>query len=101
MHHVLCTFEILDEGAPEPRMSMSNRIPCHMIFDIKMDFTRKAQFVAEGHVTDTPSNLTYSFCPAFLIATLSNLDILSCDIGNTYLQAYTQEKLHTVCRLEF
>jgi hypothetical protein len=35
-------------------------IPCHIIFDIKMDFTRKARFVAGGHTTETPSSLTYS-----------------------------------------
>jgi hypothetical protein len=29
-------------------------ITCHMIFDIKMDFTRKARFVAGGHLTDPP-----------------------------------------------
>jgi len=36
-------------------------IPCHMVFDVKMDFTwKKARFVAGGHVTDPPSTLTYS-----------------------------------------
>jgi hypothetical protein len=58
MHHVSCAFNILDEGAPKARMSKC--IPCHMIFDIKMDFTRKARFVACGHVTNPPSSLTYS-----------------------------------------
>jgi hypothetical protein len=33
---------------------------CHIIFDIKMDFTRKARFVASGHMTDTPAVMTYS-----------------------------------------
>ena len=106
MHHVLCAFEILADGAAEPRMS--KRIPCHMIFDIKMDFTRKARFVAGGHMTDTPTNLTYasvvardSVRLAFLIAALNDIDILAGDIGNAYLQAYTKEKVHTVCGLEF
>ena len=31
-----------------------------MIFDVKMDFTRKARFVAGGHTTETPTALTYS-----------------------------------------
>jgi hypothetical protein len=35
-------------------------IPCHMIFDVKVDFTRKACFVAGGHCTDPPTHLTYS-----------------------------------------
>jgi hypothetical protein len=35
-------------------------IGCHIVFDIKMDFTRKARFVAGGHMTDTPAAMTYS-----------------------------------------
>ncbi len=27
-------------------------IECHIIFDVKMDFTRKARFVAGGHMTE-------------------------------------------------
>jgi hypothetical protein len=106
MHHVMFAFEILDEGAQEPRMS--KRIPFHMIFDIKIDFTRKARFVAVGHMTDTPVNLTYSSVMArdsvrkpSLIAALNNIDILSGDIGNAYIQAYTKEKVHTICGSEF
>ena len=30
-------------------------IGCHLIFDVKMDFTRKAQFVAGEHTTEAPS----------------------------------------------
>jgi hypothetical protein len=33
----------------------STWIPCHMIFDVKMDLTRKARYVAGGHWTDPPS----------------------------------------------
>ena len=35
-------------------------IGCHLIFNVKMDFTRKAQFVAGGHTTEAPSSITYS-----------------------------------------
>ena len=35
-------------------------IGCHIVFDIKMDFMRKARFVAGGHTTIAPSSLTYS-----------------------------------------
>ena len=34
-------------------------IVCHMVFDVKIDFTRKAQFVAGGHLTDAPDTITY------------------------------------------
>mgnify|MGYP003321204368 FL=1 len=75
-------------------------IKCHMIFDVKMDFTRKARFVAGGHMTNTPPTLTYSSVVsrdsvrlAFLIAALNNLDILACDISNAYLHATCKEKI--------
>ena len=65
-----------------------------MVFDIKMDFTRKACFVAGGHLTETPETITYSSIIthdsvpiALLIAELNGLDVLSCDIGNAYLNA--------------
>ena len=69
-------------------------IRCHMIFDVKMDFTRKARFVAGGHMTDPPSTITYSSVVsrdsvriAFLLAALNDVDILATDIGNAYLNA--------------
>ena len=82
-------------------------IKCHIIFDVKMDFTRKARFVAGGHMTDTPSSITYSSVVsresvkiAFLIAALNDLDIMSCDIGNAYLNAPCREKIWFVAGKE-
>jgi hypothetical protein len=36
-----------------------------------------------------------------MIAALNELDILSADIGNAYLQAPVREKIHTTARPEF
>jgi hypothetical protein len=86
----------------------STWIPCHMIFDIKLDVTRKARFVAGGHWTDTPTQLTYSSVVTresvritFLIAALNDLEILSADVGNAYLQTPAREKVHTTAGPEF
>jgi hypothetical protein len=49
MKNVHPTFNILDEGAKKP--VGYKEIRCHLIFDIKMDFTCKAHFVAGGHMT--------------------------------------------------
>jgi hypothetical protein len=75
-------------------------IGCHIIFDVKMDFTRKARFVARGHTTTAPSSMTYSSVVshdsirfAFLIAALNDLDIMSCDLENAYLNAPCREKI--------
>ena len=75
-------------------------IGCHMVFDVKMDFTRKARFVAGGHTTETPSNITYSSVVSrdsvrlgFLIAALNGIDLMACDIENAYLNATCREKI--------
>ncbi len=79
-----------------------------MSFEVKMDFTRKARFVAGGHMTDPPSHMTYSSVVtrdsvrlAFLLAALNDIDLLAADIGNAYLNAFTKEKVHTICGTEF
>ena len=75
-------------------------ITCHVIFDVKMDFTRKARFVAGGHTTDTPGSITYSSVVsrdsiriAFLVAGLNDLDVLACDVTNAYLNAPCRERI--------
>ena len=82
----------------------------HMIFDIKMDgmFTRKARLVADGHTTGAPSSITYSSVVsrdsvriALMIASLNDLDLFACDIGNAYLNANCREKLWTIAGPEF
>jgi len=79
-----------------------------MIFDVKMDFTRKARYVAGGHMTDPPTTITYSSVVsrdsvriAFMIAALNDIDILACDIGNAYLNASPREKVYTTAGPEF
>ena len=69
-------------------------IKVHMVFDVKMDFTRKARLCAGGHVTDAPKGLTYSSVVsrdsvrlAFLIAELNGLKVLAGDVSNAYLNA--------------
>ena len=98
-------WEARDDLTPEEvRMGKGligyTEIKCHMIFDVKMDFTRKARFVAGGHMTDAPISITYSSVVsrdsvriAFLYAALNDLDILTCDISNAYLNAPCREKI--------
>ncbi len=59
------------------------KIPCHMIFDIKMeDFRRKARLVAGGHMTKAPATITYASVVsretvriALLMAALNDLNV--------------------------
>ena len=83
-----------------PSFTGFQEMKCHMIFDVKIDFTRKARFVAGGHMTEAPASLTYSSVVgrdsvkiAFLLAALNDLDLMACDIGNAYLNAPCREKV--------
>jgi hypothetical protein len=65
-----------------------------------MDFTRKAWFVAGGHTTEAPNSLTYSSDVlqesvkiTFPVTALNDLDIMTCDIGNAYLNAPCRKKI--------
>jgi Reverse transcriptase (RNA-dependent DNA polymerase) len=65
-----------------------------------MDFSRKARFVAGGHMTEASASMTYASLVSrdsvrlgFLIAKLNELALLSCDIGNAYLNAPCREKI--------
>lgn len=85
------TFKFLEEGEHIP--VGSKWIPFQMIFDVKCNLTCKARFVAGGHWTDAPNQVTYlsviiheSVQIAFLIAALNGLELLSADIGNAFLQ---------------
>ena len=66
MKNVRGAFRNFEGATPEqirndPKLLPAfQEIKCHMIFDIKMDFSRKARFVAGGHMTDPPSSITYS-----------------------------------------
>ena len=67
-----------------PELTGFQEIKCHVIFDVKMDFTRKARYVAGGHMTEAPVALCYSSVVsrdsvriAFLVAALNDLDVFS------------------------
>ena len=111
---VMVAFEFEDGLTPEQvRQDKSlyvafQEIACHMIFDVKMDLTRKARFVAGGHLTEPPASITYSSVVsrdsvrlAFLIAALNDIEIIACDVGNAYLNAPCREKVWFVAGPEF
>lgn len=105
MKNVLPAFEFND-GDQVP--IGYKHIKCHMVFDVKMDLTRKARLVAGGHMTDPPKESTYSSVVsrdsvriAFTIAALNGLDVLAADVQNAYLNAPTKERVYTTAGLEF
>ena len=97
---VTVAFELLEDGASAP--IGSKLINYHLIYDVKMDLTRKARLVAGGHLNKgVPKHVTYSSVVSkesvricVTLAALNDLDILSGDIGNAYLNAQPREKCH-------
>ena len=51
MKNVKVAFKILDDDKVIPVGCRLQPIPCHLIFNVKMDFTHKARYVVGGHVT--------------------------------------------------
>jgi hypothetical protein len=99
-------FEFLEPQASAPLGYKKSTL--HMIFDVKMSFTRKAQLVAGSHLTDPPPSITYSSVVSrdsvrimFLIAALNNLQVLVADIGNAYLNAPNHERVYAIAGKEF
>ena len=105
MKNVLPAFEFNDKNEEPVGYKW---IKCHMVFDIKTDLTRKARLVAGGHMMEEPKESVYSSIVsrdsiriAFLIAALNDLEVLSGDIQNAYLNAKTTERVWTTAGLEF
>ncbi len=106
MTKVMVAFDIKERETPPPPGHQF--VNLHMVFDIKMDFTRKARLVAGGHMTEAPNSITYSSVVSrdsvrimFLIAALNELDIWMSDVGNAYLNAQPREKIYTYAGPEF
>jgi len=58
MEAVRIAFEVQDESVTH--IPGYKKILGHVVWDVKMDFTQKAHYVAGGHCTDPPKSITYS-----------------------------------------
>jgi len=106
MQNNLVAFQLLEPGEKAP--PGYTFIKCHMNFEVKMDFTRKARFVTGGHMTDPPVIMTYSSVVSrdsvrigFILAALNDLELVAADIGNAHLQENTKEKIYAIAGPEF
>ncbi len=90
MREVHIAFNILPDGSSVP--IGYQKIPCHMIFDVKMkDFRQKARLVAGGHLSKAPATITYASVVSHetvrLALTFVSLNDLEVKVGNV-LNAY-------------
>ena len=91
-------FKLCQKGQKAP--VGHTKITFHLIFDLKLDMTQKGRYVAGGHINDVPTYMTYSsvfICDTvwigFLVASLSNLDVLAGNIKNFFLEDPTEENI--------
>ena len=76
-------------------------ITCRMIFTVKFDLRWKSRCVVGGHlVKEQPTYNTYSSVVSresvrigFLLAALNDINLMSGDISNAYLNVKTKEKV--------
>ena len=84
------------------------KVTGHLVWDVKMDFTRKAQWVLDGHKTPEPEGSAYagvvsreSVRITLTYAALNGIDVFAADIQNAYLQAPSSCKNFIICSPEF
>jgi hypothetical protein len=106
MSSVYVAFEILGPNKHAP--PGWHQVSWHIILDVKMDFTRKALWVKDGH--KTPNSTTPSFAGvvsrefiqiALMYAALLGLPVWGNDVRNAYLQAPSSQKHFIICGPEF
>ena len=84
------------------------KIRVHFVYAVKHDGRFKARLVADGHLTREPVESIYSGVVSLrslrmvvFLSQLNNLEIWGADVGNAYLEAYTDEKLCIMAGPEF
>ena len=75
-------------------------IKLRIVFDVKQSLKWKARIVARGDMTDLPREAVYSGVASLrslrivcILVELNGLKLTGGDVGNTYLKAYTSEKV--------
>ena len=99
MYNVGVTFKILDEGQHAPHGW--KQVTGHLVWDVKMDFTRKARWVLDGHKMPDLIGSRESVHIALTYAALNDLNVFAADIRNASLQALSSQKDYIICGPEF
>ena len=106
MNIVSILFDILEEG--KKTFTMHSYMPCHMVFDVKMDFTSKSCYIATGYYAPKYDESRYARVVSrdivhrsFTYAALNRIGIMEADIHNHYLTSLCSENYWTRCGPEF
>ena len=68
---------------------------------VKHDGKFKARLVADGHLTKEPVVSLRSLRMVVFLSQLNDFEIWGADVGNAYLEAYTDQKLYIITGPEF
>lgn len=107
METIKVAFKFLEKGSAKPEKPWEPT-GGHLVFDVKMDFTRKARWVKNGYLHDAPTESTFAgvvsretvrLCLTY--AALNDLNVLCCDFQSAYLQSKTSETHYIICGPEF
>jgi hypothetical protein len=100
------TFIVLDSEEDIP--TGYQKIPYHMVFDVKYDLRHKARLVAGGNWTVNDKEDIYSGVfrmdtvrIGFFLGELYGLSCCACDNGNDFLYGKTKEKVYITSGPEF
>jgi hypothetical protein len=100
------TFIVLHSGENIP--TGYQKIPYHMVFDVKYDLRHKAKIVADGNwtVNDKEDISSGVVCMdtvriGFFLGELYGLSCCACDIENAFLYGKTKEKVYITAGPEF
>ena len=84
------------------------KIRVHFVYAVKVGGRFKGRLVADGHLTKEPVESIYSgvvslrsLIMVVFLSQLNDLEIWGADVGNAYLEAYTDEKLCIIAGPEF
>ena len=106
MYNVGVALKVLDKGQQAP--NGWKKVTGHLVWDVKMDFMRKARWVLNRHKTPDSVGSTFarvvsreSIWIAFTCAALNGLDILAADIRNAYIQAPSSQRDYIICGPKF
>jgi hypothetical protein len=99
------TFRCFRKGE---KLNDYQRIPHHLVFDVKFDLLKKERLVAGGHRTTLPKEDLYSGVVdlmtvriGHMIAAVNGLNVCAADIGNAFLYGITREKVYIMAGQEF
>eukprot|EP00985_Skeletonema_marinoi_P022630 scaffold14553_cov92-Skeletonema_marinoi.AAC.2 len=98
MNSIGVAISFIRDGTATPPGLTKTSGHVHVIFDVKMDFRRKARWVLDGHKTPEPTTANYagvvsreSVRIAFTYAAMMGLPVMAGDIKTAYLSPSTDE----------